>query len=204
MVRKRDRLCLLKMRKSRHVCAGVVLHEGEELTQQGSKERVRLIDLVPDVKLHIQGNLVVPAPSCVELFPRIPDPFCQDSLDKAVYIFIFFRDLKGTVFDILQYAVQTFLNLLSLFFCQDPLFCEHCRMSLAPADILPVKSPVKSDGCIELIDQPVCLFCKPAAPELCHNLYLSSGRIGNCRVFSINKDLTGGPLSLDVVYHIIF
>ena len=94
MVCQSYRLCLLKVGKSRHVGVNILFHD----LLQGKKKVLQLliclIDLVADIKLHIQSYLVITASSCVKLLSGISDTVDQVCLNKTVNIFIFISNLK--------------------------------------------------------------------------------------------------------------
>ena len=143
MVCQGNRLCFLKMCESRHVSVHIVFHNGLKCFQKFLEFCVDLFDLVADIKFHVKGNLVVTASSCVKLLARISDTVDQICLYKAVDVFIFGCDLQLAGFYVCKDAIQSFKNLVSLFFCQDSLFCKHSDMCFASADVLFIKFLVK-------------------------------------------------------------
>ena len=165
---KRDRLRLLKMRESRHEGLLVGLHHGEQRLQKMSEQSADFPDFVPDVHLHIQGDLVVPGTPCVQLLSGVADPVNQVCLHKAVDILISIREREPSVFDVLQNAGEPVHNLPHLVVCQDALLSEHRGVNDAAPDILPVESSVIWKGIIELLYQIILLFCESSAPKLCH------------------------------------
>lgn len=94
----------------------------------------------------------------------IPDPVDQVCLNKAVNIFIFICNLKCSVFHILTDSVQSVNDLLLLILSQNSLLCKHCHMCNTSSDILLIESLVERDGCVKIINQLICLFCKTTAP----------------------------------------
>ena len=164
MVCKSDRLCLLKMCESRHISFDILFHQFQKNFKNLFQESVKLNNLISCIKSHIQCNLVVSASSCMQLLSCIPDPVDQVRLNKAVNIFIFICNLKCSVFHILTDPVQSVNDLLLLILSQNPLFCKHCHMRNTSADILLIESLVERDGCVKIINQLICLFCKTTAP----------------------------------------
>ena len=79
----------------------------------------------------------------MKLLARISDTVDQICLYKAVDVFIFGCDLQLAGFYVCKDAIQSFKNLVSLFFCQDSLFCKHSDMCFASADVLFIKFLVK-------------------------------------------------------------
>ena len=164
MVSQSYRLCLLKMSKSGHIGVHVLFHDLLQGKKKVFQLFICLIDLIPDIKLHIKSYLVITASSCVKLLSCISDTIDQGCLHKAVDILIFRCDLKLACLHICQDSVQSLCDLILFFFCQNPLFRKHGYMCLASADILSVKFPVKGNRCVKIINQLVRFFCKTASP----------------------------------------
>ena len=164
MVCQSYRLCLLKVGKSRHVGVNILFHD----LLQGKKKVLQLliclIDLVADIKLHIQSYLVITASSCVKLLSGISNTVDQVCLHEAVDILILCCDLQLACFHVCKDSVQSFCDLLLFFLCQDSLFCKHGNMCLASTDILSVKFLIKGNGCVKIVNQLVRFFCKTASP----------------------------------------
>ena len=138
-----DRLCLLQMCEARHICMYIIFHDRLKCFQKFLKLCIDFLNLITDIEFHIKGNLVIAASSCVKLFARISDTFNQICLYEAVDILIFGCDLQPAGLYICKNTVQPAKDLVSLFFCQNSLFCKHSDMCLASTDILFIKFLIK-------------------------------------------------------------
>ena len=116
------------------------------------------------VELHIQRHLVISAPSCVEFLSRLTDPLCEHCLHEAVDVLIFIRDLKPSLFYIIQDPLQTFHDLILVCVCQDPLLCKHHHMRDAASYILGIQPFIKGNRGIEIIYKLIRLLCEASAP----------------------------------------
>jgi len=159
-----DRLCLLKMGKSRHVGVHILFHDLLQCNKKRFQLFIRLIDLITDIKLHIKCNLIITASSCVQLLTSVTDAVNQIRLHEAVDILVFGCDRKLSSLHICKNSVQAFCDLILLFLCQDALFCKHGNVCLASVDILFIEFLVKRNRCIKIINQLVRLLCKTASP----------------------------------------
>ena len=137
------RLCFLQMGESRHVCMNIVFHNSLQCFEKFLKFCIDFFDFITYIKFHIQCNLIVTASSGMKLLTRIPDTVDQICLYKTVDILIFCCDLQLSGFYIGKDAIQSFQNLVSLFFCQYSLLRKHSYMRLASADILFIKFLIK-------------------------------------------------------------
>ena len=99
-MRQSYRLSFLEMSKSRHISVEVFLHDLKKRFQQLFQKEICLADLVPDIHLHIQSHLVVPASSGMKLLAHISLPVNEICLYKAVDIFIFRRKFQFPILDI--------------------------------------------------------------------------------------------------------
>ena len=79
----------------------MLLHQSEKSLQKLLYQAVQLVDLVPGVKLHIEGHLIVPAAACVEALSRLPDAVNEIALHKGVDILVLWRHQKRSVLHIL-------------------------------------------------------------------------------------------------------
>ncbi len=140
-----NRLRFLQMGEAGHIGFRVLLNDPLDHKKKLLQDRIKLVNFVPHIKLHIQSNLVVPASSGVELFAHIADPVDEIRLDKAVDIFILVGNSESAVLDIPQDAVQSVDDLIPLMFSEDSLLCEHPHMCKAAADVLPVEFLIKAD-----------------------------------------------------------
>ena len=161
---KRDRLCFLQVGKSRHISLNIFFHNAKQCLKKFFQQFVDLPDLISCIKLHIQCNLVIAAASGVQLFAGIADAVDQICLHKAVDIFVFVCDLKCSVLNITQNAIQAFQDLITLSLSQNALCCQHFHMCLASCDILFVKFLIKRYGCIKIINQLIGLFGETSTP----------------------------------------
>ena len=143
MMCQSDRLCFLKMGKSRHIGVHIVFHDGLKRFQKFLQFRINLFNLITYIQFHIKRNLVITASSCMKFLTRISDTVDQISLYKTVNIFIFRCNLQFSGFYIRKNTVQPAKDLISFFFCQDALLGQHSDMSFTSADILFIKFLVK-------------------------------------------------------------
>ncbi len=167
------RLGFLQMGKSGHISIQILLHDPDDHLQQFRKQFRRYPHLLPCIKPHIKSHLIVPAAPGMKLFPCITDSFGKHRLHKAVDILIAFIYHKLSALHILLYGGKPLRNLLRFLFGQDSLLSQHLYMGHTALDILPQKPLIKADRGIKRIDQFICLFCKPSAPQLCHIFTLS-------------------------------
>ena len=138
-----NRLCFLQMRKSRHICVHIILHDHLKSFQKFLQFCIDLFDLITHIQFHIKSDLVITTSSCMKLLTRISDTVNQICLYKTVNIFIFRCNLQFSGFYICKNTVQTAKDLISFFFCQDALLGQHSDMSFTSADILFIKFLVK-------------------------------------------------------------
>ena len=139
MMRQRRRLRFLHMCKSRHDRVNVLLHDLQKLPQKIHHQSLQGNNLTPDIHLHIQCHLVIPAAPGVEHLTHIPDPLDQIRLHKTVYIFIFICNLKSAALHIAENTFQTCNNFFLLFLKQDSLLTKHHHMGDTSLNILFVK-----------------------------------------------------------------
>ena len=100
----------------------------------------------------------------MELFADITETVDQRRLHKAVDILIFVTDLQCAVFYVCLDLAQAVNDLIGLFLCENALSAEHDHMCDTALDVLLIKLLVKTDGCVEIVYQLICLFCEASAP----------------------------------------
>src|SRR5699024_7208687 len=164
MVRQRDRLRLLQMRKSRHKSMYVLLHDGEQRLKELLYKFIELRDLVSYIELHVERDLVIAASARVQLLAHISDAVDEVGLHEAVNILIFTGDLKLAALHVQENAAESLQNLVSLLLCENALLCQHPHMRHAALDILSIKFLVKGNGRVEIVNQLVGFLGKASAP----------------------------------------
>ena len=114
MMGEGDRLRLLQVGETRHEGIQILLHDAQDSLQKMLQQGVRLVNLIADVKLHIQRDLIIAAAAGMQLLSGVPDPADQMRLHKAVNILIFIRKCKFPALDIPENGAESADNLLHL------------------------------------------------------------------------------------------
>ena len=180
---KCNRLCFLKMGKTRHPGLYIAFHDLKKSLQKILYLTVNRIDLITHIKLHIQGYLVITAPAGMQLLACIAYTVDQVGLHKAVDVFILGSYGKPSCLYIFHNAAKPFHDLILFFCCKNPLLCQHLHMGHTASDVLLVKLLVKRNRCIKIVYKFICFFCETSAPKLCH--VSSSFLLFFCKQFSI-------------------
>ena len=171
MVCQCRRLRLLKVREARHIRRPVLRHDALDGVQQRLHVPHHLIDVVTCIHLHIERHLVVPAPSGMQTFARLPDTLRQLRLDEAVDILGVTLDDELPVLDVLQDPLETRDDRRTVLLRDDPLPSEHLRMRDRARDILPVHPLVEAQGLVKFLRPLILCLCKSSTPKL-HNFPL--------------------------------
>ena len=167
MMCQRRGLGLLEMGESGHDSIRILFHDLKDLREQRRQQRAGLIDLVTDIKLHVQGNLVVSAPAGVQTLPGIADPLRQRPLDEGMDVLVVRIILKGQgpVLQFLRDLRKSLKDGLPVLFTDDLPVRQHRRVGDTSADILPPEALIEGQGFVEFLSKAVCLLCKSSAPE---------------------------------------
>ena len=171
MMRQSYRLCFLQMRKSRHISVYMLLHQIIKSAKKLYDESSCFKDLISCIHPHIKGNLIIPAPAGMKLFPCLTYSFSQVSLNEAVNILIFICYLYISVLNIIKDRIKSQLYRLLVLCGYNALFCQHPCMYFASGYVLLIQLFVKGYGSIKSIYKLICFLFKSSAPQLSHLYY---------------------------------
>ena len=143
VVSQRDRLRFLQMGEARHECIDVLLHDPLQHLQKLAQQMVGVLHFSAHIEPHIQGDLVIPAASGVQLLADVSDPVDQVRLHEAVDILILRCDLQCPALHIRKDTGQPLQNLIALLIRQNLLLRQHPDMGHATFYVLPVQTFIK-------------------------------------------------------------
>ena len=162
---EKNGLCLAKMRVTRnhHVLIGFC--EIHEFPLQVPDLNLHLDDGALQVETRVQGHLIVPAASCVQLEASIANRFNQARLDEAVNILcVLTRQPTGLLLDALLDFCQAPANFFELFLRQNAGFRQNASVGERSLDVFENEPLVDAKRVVEPLEDCVDLFGKSAAP----------------------------------------
>ncbi len=109
----------------------------------------------PQVEAQVQRHLVVAAASGVQPLARIPHPGGEGLFHEGMHILGGGVDFQRAAVQILQNALQAFVDILHILSGNDALAAQHGGMDHTALDILLDHPCVKPDGGVEVIDAAV-------------------------------------------------
>jgi hypothetical protein len=133
------------MRVSREDCILVLSSELDQGALENGDPVPDFINLMPEVKSHVESNLVVSAASSVQLCPDRPDPQRQGGFDIHVDVFQFDAKREAPVIDFFFDVLKSGLDLPPFLRCEQSGFFQGRGMSDRPLDIKLVQSPIERD-----------------------------------------------------------
>ncbi len=166
MVAEGDRLRPLQVRVTRHGNGCVGLGQGHE-GQPGPRRLVgERGQLAPQPQANVESDLVVAAPTRVQLAGHPPDRVRQGALDVHVHVLTRHRELEPTCADLSGDRREPPADRAELLLLQDPLRREHAGVRDRAGDVLERQGLVEGDGGVHRLDQRVGRLLEAATPRL--------------------------------------
>ncbi len=144
VMRERDHLSSLQMRVPGHDRLDLVLRAFD---QRATEIRDRVVErrkAVDGEEAQVEGDLVVPAPSGVQLPGDLADDVAQPPLDDAVDVFEIARPRERFLLHLLKDSLEATFDRLGFLLGEDPLPTEHPRVDEASSNV------IKRDPAVEL------------------------------------------------------
>ena len=166
IVRGEDRLRALQMGITGQDQVAVPLGGGDVGGLQGDEAGVDPVERVAGPELDVGGDLVVPAPSGMELPADVADPLDERRLDVHVDVFAFEREREVPRLDLVANRGQPARDLPALVGGDQTDRGEHRRVGDRPPDVVLEEPTVKRDRLAELFDATVGPPVEPSPPRL--------------------------------------
>ena len=172
MLGKGNRLRPLQMRIAGHDGLGMRLR----LFAQDLLHLQKLFDhagnFLAQIQPEIERDLIVPASCRMQALAGVADFRGQQRLDVHVDILVVGGKRNLARLDLRQKLRQPLLDFLVVLRRENAAVAEHLRVRHGAGDVLLVKSLVKGNRGVEVVDQLVGLFLKASCPKF-HSLFLA-------------------------------
>src|SRR5439155_11167103 len=165
VMRERDDLRSLQMRVPGHDRLDLVHGAFDQRASEIGDRIVQSRKAVDGEEAQIEGDLVVPAPSGMELPGDLADDVAQPPLDDAVDVFVDARPRERFLLHLLSDSRKAAFDGLRFLLREDPLPTEHSHMGKAAANVVERDPAVELKGACESGDSALKRSHKSPGPE---------------------------------------
>ncbi len=173
MVGEEYRLGPLQVGVAGHDDPGVEVGQAHPGQAQVGEIIDEALHLLRQVEAHVQGHLVVPAPGGVEFLAHLARPGGEPGLDGHVDVFQGRVELELAGLDLPADLVKPGHDPVPFRRGDDALLGQHAGVGDGAGDILAGQTPVKAQGCGEILHRLVGFALETSAPGfLRHTTFL--------------------------------
>src|SRR6266566_5597711 len=165
VMRERDDLSSLQMRIPGHDRLDLVLCAFDQRASEIHDRIVQSREAVDGEEAQVEGDLVVPAPSGVELPRDLADDVAQPPLTDAVDVFEIARPRERLLLHLLNDPLKATFDRLGFLLGEDPLPTEHPRVGEASPNVIPRDPAIELEGAGESGDSALQRGRESSGPE---------------------------------------